>query len=85
MEVFLAMGGYARFVWPAFAISAVVLIGLVVASLRTLRAREAELTRLRQLRPAEPAVAPAGAPAAGGDTAPGRQNQAIAGSLEVRP
>ena len=43
---FLGMGGYAGFVWPAFAITAVVLIGLLIASLRTLRMREAELRAL---------------------------------------
>ena len=34
---FLAMGGYAAFVWPAFAVTAAVMIGLLVASSRGLR------------------------------------------------
>ena len=43
MAKFLEMGGYAVYVWPAFAVAALVMISLLVASLRTLRAREAEL------------------------------------------
>ncbi|MGQ0662301.1 MAG: heme exporter protein CcmD [Pseudomonadota bacterium] len=40
---FLDMGGYALFVWPSYAISALVLAALAIASWRSLRAREAEL------------------------------------------
>ena len=43
---FLAMGGYAAFVWPAFAVAAAVLAGLLVVSLRGLRRREAALALL---------------------------------------
>lgn len=32
MEHYFAMGGYAGFIWPAYAIVAIVMIGLVVAS-----------------------------------------------------
>jgi heme exporter protein D len=46
MAKFFEMGGYAIYVWPAFAVAALVMIGLLVASLRTLRAREAVLRRL---------------------------------------
>ena len=46
IEQFLAMGGYAAFVWPAFAVTAAVLVGLLVVSLRTLRRREAALAAL---------------------------------------
>jgi len=46
MAKFLEMGGYAVYVWPAFAMAALVLIGLLITSLRTLRAREAVLKRL---------------------------------------
>jgi heme exporter protein D len=45
---FLAMGGYAPFVWPAFALAAAVLTALVVASLRQLRAAEATLAAAEQ-------------------------------------
>jgi heme exporter protein D len=51
MAKFLEMGGYAVYVWPAFAMAALVMIGLLVTTLRTLRAREAVL---RQLEAAEP-------------------------------
>ncbi|MBL8658343.1 MAG: heme exporter protein CcmD [Rhodospirillales bacterium] len=47
LSAFLAMGGYAAYVWPAFAVTAVVLIGLLVASVRSVRCREADLARLR--------------------------------------
>jgi heme exporter protein D len=43
MDSFLAMGGYAAFVWPAYGVTLVILAGLLVASWRGLRAREAEL------------------------------------------
>ena len=46
MSQFFAMGGYAAFVWPAYAVAAVVLIGLLVQTLRSLRAREAEFAAL---------------------------------------
>lgn len=45
---FLAMGGYGAFVWPAFAITAVVMIGVLIASVKGLRAREAELDSLQR-------------------------------------
>ena len=48
---FLAMGGYAGFVWPAFAVAAVILIGLLINTLRTLRAREAALLALEAESP----------------------------------
>ncbi|MBR46680.1 MAG: heme exporter protein CcmD [Rhodospirillaceae bacterium] len=43
---FFEMGGYAVYVWPAFGVGAVVMIGLLVLSIRRLRLREAELKRL---------------------------------------
>jgi heme exporter protein D len=54
---FLAMGGYAAYVWPAFGITAFVLAALALASLRSLRAREQVLEGLQ--RNAEAAVRPA--------------------------
>lgn len=41
------MGGYAGFVWPSYLVTAVVLVGLVVTSLRGMRAREGELKTLQ--------------------------------------
>jgi len=48
---FLAMGGYAAYVWPAFAITAIVMVGLLVSTLHTLHRRERELAELEAARP----------------------------------
>jgi heme exporter protein D len=50
IDAFLAMGGYARFVWPCYGLAAVAMLGLLAASLRAARSRESELDRLQQLR-----------------------------------
>ncbi len=47
---FLAMGGYAGYVWPAFALAAFVMLGMVVATLRSLRQREAAMAELEKSR-----------------------------------
>lgn len=46
MTQFISMGGYAEFVWPAYAVAAIVMLGLLVESFRSLRARERELSAL---------------------------------------
>ncbi|MFQ5764513.1 MAG: heme exporter protein CcmD [Rhodospirillales bacterium] len=46
LSEFLGMGGYAAFVWPAYLIAAVVLVGLMVASRRSLGAAEDALRTL---------------------------------------
>lgn len=43
---FLEMGGYAAYVWPALGLSVLVLAGLLIASARSARQREAELAQL---------------------------------------
>jgi heme exporter protein D len=43
---FLDMGGYAAYVWPALGLTVVVLAGLVIASIKSARRREAELAQL---------------------------------------
>ena len=43
---FLEMGGYAAYVWPALGLTVVVLAGLLIASAKSARRREAELARL---------------------------------------
>lgn len=48
MQSFLDMGGYGGFVWPAYGVTAVVLVGLLVASLRALRKRQAALDALER-------------------------------------
>jgi heme exporter protein D len=45
MSGFFAMGGYAAYVWPSYAVAAVLLAGVWIASVRSLRAREAELEK----------------------------------------
>jgi heme exporter protein D len=47
---YLAMGGYAGFVWPAYGVTAVVMVGLLVSSVRSYRARSRELDRLQDGR-----------------------------------
>lgn len=47
IDQFLAMGGYAAFVWPAYAVAALVMLGLLVISLRRLRRTEAALDAAR--------------------------------------
>ncbi len=43
MEHFLAMGGYARFVWPAYGVAVLVLIGLLIESVIGYRRAQREL------------------------------------------
>jgi heme exporter protein D len=48
--VYVAMGGYAAFVWPAYAVATLVLGGLTWQSLQSYRRRQRELERLQQGR-----------------------------------
>jgi heme exporter protein D len=43
MGEYFAMGGHGGFVWPAYIVAALVMVGLLLASLRALRDRQAEL------------------------------------------
>ncbi len=43
---FIEMGGYAAYVWPALGLTVVVLAGLLILSVKSVRRREAELARL---------------------------------------
>ena len=55
MSEFLAMGGYATYVWPAFAIALVLMVGLFLESLWAARRGEAMLEELRaKVRPQRP-------------------------------
>ena len=47
---YLAMGGYAAFVWPAYVLVAAILGGLFWQSRRGYRRRQRELERLQQGR-----------------------------------
>ncbi len=48
MHAFLDMGGYGAFVWPAYGVTALVLIVMLIASLRALWRREAALAALER-------------------------------------
>ncbi len=48
MGAFLAMGGYAAYVWPAYGVAAVVMLVLLVVSRRGWLANEAALRALQQ-------------------------------------
>lgn len=66
---FLAMGGYAAFVWPAFGATALVMVGLLLASLRGLRRQRRALEMMEKARPRRRGGAPeaAGAPRSSGE------------------
>lgn len=49
MSEFLAMGGYAKYVWPAFGITAIVLVVNLLAARRQLR-QTRERLQLRLVR-----------------------------------
>ncbi len=46
IEEFFRMGGYAAFVWPAFAVAIAIMTGLLIQSVAPYRRRQRELTRL---------------------------------------
>ena len=46
MGGFFHMGGYAAFVWPSFAVTSLVMVGLLAITIRAFRRAEADLTRL---------------------------------------
>ena len=47
---FLAMGGHGAFIWPAYLIATVVLLGLLILSVRNMRDQECVLQQLRAAR-----------------------------------
>ena len=64
---FLGMGGYAEFVWPAFAVTVVVMVGLVLISRRSLQADRRTLESLESVRAARRKGRAPGAPATDGE------------------
>lgn len=50
MRAFLEMGGYGAYVWSAFGVTAVAMVGLLLHSLYLARRRTAELEELRRQR-----------------------------------
>ncbi|CAO3352712.1 heme exporter protein CcmD [Azospirillum melinis] len=64
MNEFLHMGGYAAYVWPAYGIATIVLLGLLVATWKGLRNAEATLKALESARPSRRRTRNAGRKAA---------------------
>jgi len=52
-DTILSMTKHAGYVWPSYAICAVLLVGLVVISVRALRKTRAELDRVEAAMPRE--------------------------------
>ena len=50
MGTFFEMGGYAAYVWPAYGLATLVVVGLLVLSVRRLRSAERMLPLLEQAR-----------------------------------
>ena len=48
---FMAMGGYAGFVWPAYGVALIVIGGLAVQSVRSLRTLRREVAALEEEQP----------------------------------
>ncbi|UUX51448.1 heme exporter protein CcmD [Nisaea acidiphila] len=48
IQDFLEMGGYATYVWSSYAVVLVVLVGMLIASVSAMRARERELNALEE-------------------------------------
>jgi heme exporter protein D len=50
MNDYWAMGGYALYVWPAYGLSALVMLGLSISAWRSLRRKERDLAALQAER-----------------------------------
>lgn len=70
MADYFVMGGYAAYVWPAYGVTVVMLAGMLVATLRGVRAREAMVRALEAARPSRAARRAARAEAAAATGAP---------------
>ncbi|TXH31871.1 MAG: heme exporter protein CcmD [Rhodospirillaceae bacterium] len=46
VSTFLAMGGYAAYVWPAYGVAAIILIAFAIDSWRRVRVAAADLRRM---------------------------------------
>jgi len=55
MQEFFSMGGYAVYVWPSYGLTAIVMLGLLVASVRSLKSTEATFARLQRALAAQSA------------------------------
>lgn len=47
---YLSMGGYAAWVWPAYGLASVALVGILVITLHTLKSRQQEFDALKSRR-----------------------------------
>lgn len=54
MSAFFAMGGYAAFIWPAYAVSVLVMAGLAAQSVVDLRRQRRLVSELEAGEPARP-------------------------------
>ena len=48
---YLSMGGYAVFIWPAFGVTALIMVGLLFGSVRSLRRERQTLELMEAARP----------------------------------
>lgn len=63
LSSFLDMGGYGAFVWPSFGLSALLLVGIFVISVRSLKANRVALAALNaESPPASPNQSKGSAP-----------------------
>jgi heme exporter protein D len=46
IETFFAMGGYGLYVWPAYGLTAAIMIAFLISTLRSLRSRKRVLQTL---------------------------------------
>ena len=58
LETFFAMGGYGAFVWPAFAVTALVMAWLLFATVARLRGLERKLSEAQLTPPGDAEKAP---------------------------
>lgn len=50
LQEYLSMGGYAVWVWSAYGLATVALVGTLAFTLRTLKSRQKEFDELKSLR-----------------------------------
>ena len=50
MSEYLAMGGHAAFVWSAYAVATIVMVGMMLVSLRSLRRQQQAVRLLEEAR-----------------------------------
>ena len=71
MSEYFAMGGHAAFIWSSYAIATVVMVGMLVFSLRSLRRQQQAVRLLEEARGKARAEMRDPPPAAVPETSPG--------------